>query len=480
LESWRGCPDTKNVSRLHAAVVAAAFAFAALAGGCSLETKGAAHVTANAATLEAKLRCGKRGKRVAHGRAWWQLRRADRREWRRVSPKRRFHCGKQAKRGKQGKRVRFVKRVKGLRAGVRYEFRLVVDPRRRGGKRFHTPLQRFTTDQRRRGRRRAQPKPAPRPLLIAPARGFSPGLVSSSDHQRSAVAAARLGADVVRVEFDVNTPASQLRASVAAFAAHRARVVLLAGFHGRMPTEAEARNLASWAAEFGPGGPFWAGRRDGHLAVRQIEFGNETSYAHQYGDNWSSPSYKARAGLYATRFAQAHAAIAGTGRAVGLLAQGDDGGTGSANWVNAMFDAVPNLGRMVDGWAVHPYGPRGTWKAKLDRLIAQTAARGAPATIPIDITEYGISSNNGIALSDNYGWPVNQTFGQAAAALDETVAGMRADPAIGPRLRLFMLYQAHDLNASLGLNRERFFGALNAALGDKGAFTVEVRQLFMP
>jgi hypothetical protein len=437
-----------------------------------VETRGAAHVTANAATLEAKVRCGKRAKRVAaHGRAWWQLRRADRKRWRRVSAKRRFDCRKKAK------RVHFQKRVKGLRAGVRYEFRLVVDPRRRGGRRFHTPVRRFRTDARRRKPNRA---PAPRPLLIAPVRGFSPGLVASADHQRSAVIAGRLGADVVRIEFDVNAPASQLRASVAALAAHKARAVLLAGFHGRMPTEAEARNLAGWAAEFGPGGSFWAGRADGHLAVRQIEFGNETSYSHQYGDTWSSPSYVARAKLYATRFAQAHAAIKGTGRPVGLLAQADDGGTGSINWVNAMFDAVPNLAQLVDGWTVHPYGPRATWESKLDRLIAHTAANGAPASIPIDITEYGISTNNGAALSDNYGWPVNQTFAQAAAALDETVRGMRADPAIGPRLRLFMLYQAHDLSASLGNNRERFFGALNGALGDKGAYTVEVRELFAP
>jgi hypothetical protein len=464
------CPDTRNVSRLHA-VAAAAFVFAALAGGCSLETKGAAHVTAHAATLEAKLRCGKLGKRVAHGRAWWQLRRADREGWRRVSRKRRFHCAKRTK------RLRFEKRVKGLRAGVRYEFRLAIDPRRRGGRRFHTPVKRFRTAQ----RRRSKPNrtPAPRPLLIAPARGFSPGLVASADHQRSAVAAQRLGADVVRLEFDVGAPAAQLRASVAAVASHGARPLLLAGFHGRMPTEAEARNLATWAAEFGPGGSFWAGRADGHLAVRQIEFGNETSYAHQYGDNWSSPSYSERARLYATRFAQAHAAITGTGRAVGLLAQADDGGTGSANWVNAMFAAVPNLGQLVDGWTVHPYGPRAVWKAKLDRLIAQTAAKGAPATVPIDITEYGISSNNGLPLTDNYGWPVNQTFGQAAAALEETVVGMRADPAIGPRLRLFMLYQAHDLSPSLGANnRERFFGALSGVLGEKGAYTAEVRELF--
>jgi hypothetical protein len=56
---------------------------------------------------------------------------------------------------------------------------------------------------------------------------------------------------------------------------------------------------------------------------------------------------------------------------------------------------------------------------------------------------------------------------------------MRADPAIGPRLRHFMLYAAYDLNASLGPNdRERFFGALNENLGDKGEFSTEARELF--
>jgi hypothetical protein len=282
----------------------------------------------------------------------------------------------------------------------------------------------------------------------------------------------------VRVEFDIGTPAELMRSSVAALTERGARPLLLAGFHGRVPTEAEARNLAGWAAEFGPGGSFWAGRPDGHLAVQQIEFGNETSYGHQYGDTWSSPSYADRARQYATRLAQAHAAIAATGRDVGLLAQADDGGTGSSAWVDGMFEAVPNLGQLVDGWSVHPYGPRGRWKPKLDRLIAQTAAHGAPATLPIDVTEYGISSSDGAPLTDNYGWPVNQTYAQAAAALESTVAGMRGDPAIGPRLRLFMLYQAHDLSSSLGANnRERFFGAVTSGMGEKGAYTQEVREL---
>jgi hypothetical protein len=414
-----------------------------------------------------KHRRARRHKRV-HGRVWWQLRPAGTPDWHRVSRKRRLACGQRRK------RIVISKRVTGLRAGLTYQYRLAFDPRRLGGRRAYSRPKRFRTDG-------APVPPGPRPLLLPAVKGFRPGLVGTADHPRSALAAKRLGADIVRIEFDVNTPASALRASVAALANQGAQALLLAGFEGRIPSEAEARNLAGWAAEFGPGGSFWNGRGDAHLAVRQIEFGNETSYSHQFGDTYSDQSYKDRAKLYATRFAQARAAIAATGRQVGLLAQADDGGTGSPAWVNGMFDAVPNLGQLVDGWSVHPYGPRVAWEPKLRRLIAQTAARGAPATVPIDLTEWGISTNNGVPLTDNYGWPVDLTFAQSGANLEASVAAMRADPAIGPRLRLFMLYAAYDLNASLGPNaRERFFGALNEGLGDKGAYSAEVRELFAP
>ena len=217
---------------------------------------------------------------------------------------------------------------------------------------------------------------------------FAPGLVSTDDHRLSAIAAGKLGARVVRVEFDIGTPAASLRPTVAALTRRGARPLLLAGFHGRMPTEAEARNVGSWAAEFGPGGSYWAKHRRHRLPVRLIEFGNETSYTDQYGDTYSDQSYMDRAELYATRFAQAHRAIGQ--RRVGLLAQADDGGSASSVWVTHMFGAVPKLGKLVAGWTVHPYGPREKWQPKLRRLIAQTAAMGAPATVPIDVTEYGI------------------------------------------------------------------------------------------
>ena len=312
----------------------------------------------------------------------------------------------------------------------------------------------------------------------AAARRFSPGLVSTADHLRSAKAARSLGADAVRVEFDIGTRPAAMRRTMRALAKRGVRALLLAGFHGRMPTRAEARNLGSWAAEFGPGGRFWE-RRDRDVPVLRIEFGNETSYVDQYGDTYSDPSYTARARLYATRFRQAHAAIARTHRNVGLLAQADDGGTASPAWVNGLYAAVPRFHRLVDGWTIHPYGPRARWEPKLRRLISQTRARGAPARIPIDITEYGISTDNGTALSDNYGWPTNQTYAQAASALGRTAAALRADRPIGRRLRSFMLYAAHDLSPHrASRDREQYFGALRRNLRDKGAYSAWVRRLF--
>jgi hypothetical protein len=428
-----------------------ALVVAVTATGCSVATKRVTNLTSSSATLSAEIQCSFQGA----GTVWWELREVGTSAWKLVSGARDVSC----QRGGRDT-VQVSNTATGLRAGVRYEYRLAAAPPA-GGPVVYTAPTRFST------------------LAARSRSAFSPGLVASADHRLSAQAAKSLGADVVRVEFDISTSPAAMRESVAAIADSGARPLLLAGFHGRMPTPDEAKNLAGWASTFGPGGSFWAGRPDGQLAVRQIEFGNETSYGHQYGDSYAAGSYTARAEAYATRFAQAHSAIKATGREVGLLAQADDGGSGSANWVNHMFRAVPNLDELVDGWTVHPYGPRATWKAKMDRLIAHTAANGAPATIPIDITEWGLSSDNGAALTNNYGWPVNQTYAQAASALSSTVTEMRADAAIGPRLRLFMIYAAHDLSPSRSnTERERYFGVLRNDLAEKGAYSAEVRRLF--
>jgi hypothetical protein len=430
-----------------------ALVLAVTATGCSIDTKRVTNVTSSSANLAAEIQCSFDGA----GMVWWELREVGSSTWTLVNGKRDISC----ERGGRDT-VQVSNTATGLRSGVRYEYRLGAAPPA-GGPVVYTAPTSFST------------------LTSRSRSAFSPGLVASADHGLSSQAAKSLGADVVRVEFDISTSPAAMRNSVAAIAGSGARPLLLAGFHGRMPTPDEAKNLAGWASTFGPGGSFWAGRPDGHLAVQQIEFGNETSYGHQYGDSYSAGSYTARAQTYATRFAQAYFAVRGTGRDVGLLAQADDGGSGSANWVNHMFKAVPNLDELVAGWTVHPYGPRASWKAKMDRLIAHTAANGAPATIPIDITEWGLSSDNGAALTNNYGWPVNQTYAQAASALSSTVTEMRSDAAIGPRLRLFMIYAAHDLSPSRSNNqRERYFGVLRNNLAEKGAFSAEARRLFGP
>src|SRR4051794_13843446 len=432
-----------------AALLAIALVLALLTVGCSVQMLAPTNVTSSSATLRAKVICNFK----AAGAAWWEVRAAGG-SWSTVGSKSIYACKS------DNAALSLSKQVTGLRAGTTYQYRLVADPNPRGGFVAYSGTARVATK------------------AAATTGTFTPGLVASGAEGQGIRS---LGADVVRVEFEIGTPVAQMRQSVAAITAAGARPLLLAGFHGRMPSAAEAHNLGNWAAEFGPGGRFWAGRSDGQLAVRDIEFGNETSYGYQYGDGYPDASYAARAELYASRFKQAHDAIALTGRGVGLLAQADDGGSGSPNWVDHMFRAVPNLGSYVDGWTVHPYGPRDKWKPKFDRLIAQTAAHGASSRIPIDVTEYGISTDNGAALSDNYGWPVDMTYAEAAAALRNNVAAMRADPAIGPRLRMFVIYAAHDLGAPHASGeRERYFGVLQNNLASKGAYTTEVRQLFAP
>jgi len=422
--------------------LAFATALTVVVTGCAVDTKRATNVTSSSATLNAAVRCDS----GSHGTAWWELRKSGA-AWQVSGTKASFSCPA------TDHTLRISKSVLGLRAGVSYEYRLAADPGAAGGPVLHSDQTSFST-----GR-------------------FSPGLVASGDHALSATAAGSLGANLVRVEFDIGAPVSSMRGSIDAIADHGARPLLLAGFEGRIPTVAEAQNLGRWAAEFGPGGSFWSGRPDGHLAVQQIEFGNETSYGYQYGDSWADQSYANRAEAYATRLAQARWAIGATGRDVGLLAQADDGGSGSSTWVDHMFRAVPNLEQLVDGWTIHPYGPRSRWEPKVDRLIASTAANGAPASVPIDVTEYGISSANGAPLTDNYGWPTNLTYAQAAAALDATIVEMRLDPTLGPRLGDFMIYAAHDLRPpGTTTEREQAFGVLQSNLSPKGAYSTEVRE----
>ncbi len=284
-----------------------------------------------------------------------------------------------------------------------------------------------------------------------------------------------IGARSVRMEKEIGAPASDGSGRVEEYARAGIRIMPLAGFEGKLPTSEQAKNLGTWAAAYGPGGTFWQGKSEpAGTAMTTIEFGNETSYAYQFSDT-SDSAVASRAQTYAIRFKEAYEAIHAANPNVGLLAQADDGDSGNSIWVENMFKAVPNLGQMVAGWTVHPYGPE--WKGRLDALVSQTQAAGASSSIPIYVTEWGLATDNGRCLSDNYGWNKCMSYSEAASALGSTVTGMRAR--YGARLRGFYLYQAQDQSASgTSSDREQYFGAMQSNGEPKGAYTSEVDSLF--
>jgi len=326
----------------------------------------------------------------------------------------------------------------------------------------------------------AAPEPTPtQPSPSEPSKSsgtgsFQMGIVPASLASTEPGVIQQLGAHTVRMEFEIGTSPSTFASVVEQYAEAGIRIMPLAGFEGTLPTSAQAKSLASWAAEFGPGGTFWQGKSfPAGTAMTNIEFGNETSYTYQFSDN-STSAVASRAQTYAIRFKEAYEAIHAVNPSVGLLAQADDGDTGSSTWVDNMFKAVPNLGQIVAGWTVHPYGPE--WQARIDRLISQTQADGASSSIPIYVTEWGLTTDNGRCLSENYGWNPCMTYAEAATALGSTVNGMLAR--YGSRLRAFYLYQAQDLSESgTSTNREQYFGALQHNGAPKGAYTAEVQSL---
>jgi hypothetical protein len=306
------------------------------------------------------------------------------------------------------------------------------------------------------------------------------GVVSNADPIQEAPRAASVGAKLIRVEFPIQTPVSQIEPTIAAFAANGEQALLLASFAGRIPSEAEAQNLASWAHAFGPGGTFWAGRSDGQLAVQAIEFGNETNQSYQFnGCSWNCPSYIPRAEAYALALKAAQISIDASGgnTSVGLLAIGDDGGTGSENWLNGMFKAVPDLASRIIGWTVHAYGPKSQWETMVNHMIEWTSAHGAPSTLPIYVTEFGFATDNGSCLSNNYGWSPCMSYGEAASDLNQDVSEFVAS--YGSRIADLMLYEVSDLAPANPSNTERedYFGIFQQNGSPKGAYTEEVRSL---
>lgn len=339
--------------------------------------------------------------------------------------------------------------------------------------------------------------------LAPPPAGFSPGIVGGGNLSPTDLSSLdNLRPPQIRMERDITddpsvagTSQTEMDAVVAGASARGVKVLWLAGFSGFIPTTAQSQILAKWADRYGPGGVYWQSHSGGAYASTQIEFGNETSYGYQYGSGpWTDLA--TRAAAYAQRAKDAANAIALTGRNVDLIVQADNGGSGTNTWVNGLHTGVSNLDTYIGGWTVHPYGNQSMWQDKIDKVISQTNAVGWSNTVPIDVTEYGISSDDGNTLYGSCssghdgcspqggGQSATETYAQASSDLTAETNGMRS--LYSTRLRDFMVYSIHDLtthnnkrcNSNTQSCREDFFGGTTYTAGDKGGYTAAVRALW--
>jgi hypothetical protein len=295
--------------------------------------------------------------------------------------------------------------------------------------------------------------------------GFEPG-IDAETQPADFAGISTLHARLVRTEFQLNDPQlAQKIATVARLdAEHGAVLQPLVTFDGRTPSSSEAKALGAVA-------------QADHTLIKRIEFGNETSFGYQYGDGYRDASYQARARAYAVDVKEAAEASRPYG--VGVLCQAEDGGSGSATWVNEMFAAVPALSSYVAGWVIHPYdnatsvaAKDGYGVPKMVRMVANLAAHG-DTTIPIDSTEDGVPSDNGVTLNNG----VHMTYQEAGESLARQVTELRAAAKSHP-LRSFTVYQVRDQRPhGAGTDHEWYFGALTNSGGAKSAYTTAVEQL---
>jgi hypothetical protein len=284
-----------------------------------------------------------------------------------------------------------------------------------------------------------------------------------------------LGAKNVRMNFNIDTPTSQMDPIIAAYAAAGIRPELLATFDaGTIPTASEVANLQSWATRYGPGGTFWA--QSGYpasLAVTRIEFGNESSGNWEYPalanlpSWWNSSGYEQVAEQYGQAYVQAVSDVSAANPGVKTLAVADSPGN-VPEWLQYMFQGAPTLKNVVQGWVVHPYGA--AWQSDINTTLAQTQALGASSSVPVYVTEVGVATDNGNCLNGNYGWNACMSYAQAATTITSQVQAIETD--LGSRLAELDLYSARDLNTPGTTNdMESYFGALGPTGQSKGPYT---------
>lgn len=277
------------------------------------------------------------------------------------------------------------------------------------------------------------PVPAPVPGPPPPSGGFILGTVLNSDQDKALANSKAVGANFVRMEFSNDDSASSVKAMVDKARSAGMKVIVQSADPWN-----NLSNVVAWGKLLGN-------------SIIGIEFGNEDSFEYKGATT-------AKGEQYGRNYKTVHDALGG---ATSLLAQGDD--PHGVNWTNAV---KVNAGT-VDGWVTHPYGPQSRADSTLDHIMDQT-------TGPVWITEWGLATDNGAMLSNNYDWPRNQTYQQAADALENSLSRMVEKY---PRLRGMAYFQAHDQTPPGDGEREHYFGLRKNDSIDKGPLTAKYRQL---
>jgi hypothetical protein len=127
---------------------------------------------------------------------------------------------------------------------------------------------------------------------------------------------------------------------------------------GDMPTNpaAYARYVGRVVARYGPGGEFWRARPqlDGRLASQWFDIWNEP-YLWLYSTNGVDPAKYARLLKAAVRAGRSAAPGARFLVEAELSWQVGRTAAFTGSWIDAMYDAVPDLNAWFDGVSVHPY-----------------------------------------------------------------------------------------------------------------------------
>jgi hypothetical protein len=272
---------------------------------------------------------------------------------------------------------------------------------------------------------------------------------------------------VERLEFSAN---ADIGPAVEAASAAGVRLQPLVGWANGSPPP-DLTVLAGWAAKYGPGGSYWAGKSDAY-AITDIELGNENSFTYKSGEA-NSAKYGDLATQYGSAAVKAAHAVTAANPKVGVLVELDDGNTGSSTWIdNTLVAGGPDLIALMHGPVIHAYGP--AWQTHVSRDVGFLRAKGV--TQPYYMTEWGISTDNGTQLYDNYGFPKNLTYDAAASLLTANVEKMAQDTAA---IHQVLIYKVNDDGqSSASGDREDYFGLKRTDGSSKGSLTAAATALF--